>query len=453
MKFNDIHLIKGDINALFHYPSFTLIEVNNLVFDIFTKIKNNESIETIAKLTKIKQNDIDTLITNMSKSLPTLQKEESELEYKKERSIYRITLHIANGCNLKCSYCYADSGNYGLPSKMMTIETASKFVEFCTTHFEKIGNIVFFGGEPLLNPKVIEYICKSFENMHKEKKINYMPEWGIITNGTILNDNVMKLIKRYIKFITVSIDGPQKLNDFNRKFKNGKGSYSKISDFITKIKKETDVFIKYEATYTSYHRQNNWNESDISSFLKNEFNIIGSVVPDINYQDYFNTKKITNNSYPEGFFGILNSMAHKVYKEMCPVGKNIVAVSTDGEIYPCHMNNGKKHLSLGNISDKNIFNTQQDYILRFPFLKSLLKTEKPCTDCWAKPICGGCVMRWFYNNKTDDYNLLPHDSLCKSNKEHIENILLLIVKLKKDNIKWAELLENLKTLDDYDYYR
>jgi uncharacterized protein len=453
MKISDIHLIKGELNAILHYPTLTLIEVNDLVYDIITRIKNNESIESIAAEKKLNPADIEALVTNISKSVPNNQEEKKSVP-KKEKSISRITLHVANECNLRCKYCYANGGNYNLPESIMTLDTASKFIDFCVTHFDKIKTIVFFGGEPLLNPRVMQFICESFERLHKENKIDYLPEWGIITNGTLLNDDILSFIKQYIKFITVSIDGPKKLNDFNRKFANGKGSYSKISDFIKKIKDETDVHLKYEATYTSFHHQNNWSEADIKSFLKNEFNINGTIAHDVNYQnDGSNIEKNKEASFPEGFFSILNSMAYKVYKEMCPIGNNIVAISTDGEIYPCHMNCGKKHLSLGNIVGDNVFNSQDKYLLPFPYLKKISKIDDPCIDCWANPVCGGCVIRWFYNDKTNEYNSLPDKSLCEANKKHIENILLLIVRLRKDKAKWAGLLEGLKNYDDYDYFR
>lgn len=453
MNVNDIHLIKGEPSAVFHHPTFTLIEINNLVYDILTRVKKDESIESIAIELKLKPADIETLLTNISKSIPNDSNQgEKNLASKKGRSIHRITLHVANKCNLRCKYCYANGGDYNQPESMMTMDTASKFVDFCTTHFDEIKTIVFFGGEPLLNPKPIQFICESFEHLYKGKKIGYLPEWGIITNGTILNDYILNLIKQYMKFITVSIDGPQNLNDFNRRFKNGKGSYAKIANFIKKVQNETDVHLKYEATYTSYHSQNNWTESDVKSFLTSEFNISGSLVHDLNHPETVNVNNSQGMGFPEGFFNILNAIAYKVQKEMCLVGNNIVAISTDGKIYPCHMNYGKEHLSLGNITSDNIFNSPDKYLSKFPYLKSLLKIDKPCIDCWAKPICGGCAMRWFYNGKADEYNSLPDRLLCETNKKHIEAILLLIIRLRKDKPKWTELLQKITYYDDYDYF-
>ena len=109
-------------------------------------------------------------------------------------------------------------------------------------------------------------------------------------------------------------------------------------------------------------------------------------------------------------------------------------------------------MSLGNIASDNIFNSPNKYLSTFPYLTSVLQINEPCTSCWANPVCGGCAMRWFYNGRTDEYNTQPDYSLCETNKKQIENILLQIISLKKDKIKWTELLEKIKYFDDYDYF-
>ena len=456
MRTEDFHLIKKDLNALFHYPTLTLIEINDLVYEILSRLKSNETIESIALGTSLKQTDIETLMDNLSKAIPdfSLKKCSCKTDLASpSKKIGRITLHVANGCNLRCRYCYAGDGNYNLPESMMTPETASQFIDFCTSHFAKVETIVFFGGEPLLNPKIIKYICETFEDLYKIGKINYLPAFGIITNGTIINTEILNIVKKHIKFITVSIDGPQHLNDYNRKFKNGKGSYVKISNFINKIKAEApNTHLKYEATYTAHHHQNKWSKSDVRSFLLKEFNLGGSIVPDISHQWDSKTNDIAEkeSDFPEGFFGVLRALTHKIPKGMCPIGNDIVAISTDGEIYPCHLNNGIKHLSLGNMSSENIFSSRDNFLSKFPYLKSISQTEKPCVDCWANPICGGCPIYWFYDKENEHYSSLPKSSLCESNKKQLEEMLLLIIRLKKDNAKWTELLEQIKTADDND---
>lgn len=98
---------------------------------------------------------------------------------------------------MRCEYCYAHGGNYRGERKIITIETATQFVRFCVENFSSISVIVFLGGEPFLNLKIIEFICSEFHRLKDENIITYLPDFGAVTNGTILNDNLIQLLKEY----------------------------------------------------------------------------------------------------------------------------------------------------------------------------------------------------------------------------------------------------------------
>ena len=103
--------------------------------------------------------------------------------------MHRVTVCVSNDCNLRCKYCYAKGGNYGRNRSVMSKKTAKSFVDFCVTNFNRVDNVSFFGGEPLLNYPVIEYICKLF----KEQSLNEsftLPSFSMITNGTLCNDEL-----------------------------------------------------------------------------------------------------------------------------------------------------------------------------------------------------------------------------------------------------------------------
>lgn len=101
------------------------------------------------------------------------------------RKFKRITLCVSNDCNLRCKYCYAGGGNYGGNRFIMDKETALEFVNFCYRELDELECIMFFGGEPLLNWKIVEFICKEFEDRHKDGGC-LNPKFTLVTNGTIL---------------------------------------------------------------------------------------------------------------------------------------------------------------------------------------------------------------------------------------------------------------------------
>ncbi|MGH9280204.1 MAG: radical SAM protein [Acidimicrobiales bacterium] len=104
-------------------------------------------------------------------------------------------------CNIQCQYCYQnpqrDAGNvprsYDLGLMKAAVEAEG-------------GSFTLFGGEPLLVP---------------EADLDHLWAWGqerfgsngVQTNGTLINDNHIRMFKRYNVSVGISIDGPGPLND------------------------------------------------------------------------------------------------------------------------------------------------------------------------------------------------------------------------------------------------
>ena len=453
MEWSKLHLIKSNNNNLaFYYSTYILIEINDTVFNILEKVKSGSSLSEIVADFNLQEKELTNFLSNIESKLTDDNAVNNIIVNNNPRNIHRITLHISNDCNLRCKYCYADGGSYDLSRGLMTIETARSFVDFCVQHFDNVGHIVFFGGEPLMNIEAMEYICEKIDEYHKQGKIKRLPQLGIITNGTIINERLLALIKKHITFITVSIDGPKDINDTNRVYPNGSGSYDKIENFIKTIKKETDVSIRYEATYTESHIQENISKKELSTFFLDEFAMEGTIVDELSlnidseqeFSEFYESESLTLSdlrSLPNSFWDILTSIVHKKPKQMCQIYSEIVAISTEGNIYPCHMNTGKTHLCLGNISEKNIFNSTNEYKSEHPLLFNINDREAICKGCWAQNICGGCTMKWFYDESLDNYTMEPNESLCLSSKKHLESVLLLIAHIRKNPKKWEPFME------------
>ena len=269
MNYKDIILIKdNELNILYHANSMDISILNDNAYSTLEQIKRETTCNTMGEYTK-------SLLENENKGIDNLinlleQSSENSISdiNKSSRIIERITLHVSNDCNLRCKYCYANGGSYNQTRRLMTLETANSFINFCEKNFNYVKRIVFFGGEPILNLNIMEYICKRFNDDFHSNKISFIPEFAIITNGTILTDRIIEFINKYISIITVSIDGLKDINDANRIDKNGKGSFDRISRFIQTIKNQTKVTLKFEATYTQKHIDFGYRTMDISKDLK-----------------------------------------------------------------------------------------------------------------------------------------------------------------------------------------
>ena len=76
-----------------------------------------------------------------------------------ESGVSNLVMHVAHTCNLNCGYCYAEAGLYKGKATIMTEARAIEYVDWLFTQADpdkKTLGLTFFGGEPLLNPKVVK---------------------------------------------------------------------------------------------------------------------------------------------------------------------------------------------------------------------------------------------------------------------------------------------------------
>src|SRR4051794_1091510 len=78
--------------------------------------------------------------------------------------ISKLVFDLASTCNMGCSYCFADRGQYGNHEasgpKLLTTSTAIAVVEKVLENCSHVGHVKFFGGEPLLAIDAIAATCE-----------------------------------------------------------------------------------------------------------------------------------------------------------------------------------------------------------------------------------------------------------------------------------------------------
>ena len=84
---------------------------------------------------------------------------EKQNESHQKKTLGRLVIHLANDCNLRCVYCYANGGVYKSKHDILKREMADKIIDAFFNQYDEIEHIQFFGGEPLLNMDMLEYIC------------------------------------------------------------------------------------------------------------------------------------------------------------------------------------------------------------------------------------------------------------------------------------------------------
>lgn len=364
---------------------------------------------------------------------------EKYADYSVASPVKAMCLNIAHDCNLRCKYCFASTGDFGKGRKLMTFETGKKAIDFLLEKSLDRKNLEldFFGGEPLMNFDVVKQIVEYARSRESEygKKFRFT----ITTNGVLLDDDKIDFINREMSNVVLSIDGRKEVNDYMRKRVDGSGCYDKIMPAFKKlVEKRGDKEYYVRGTFT----KNNLDFSnDVFDLYNNGFDQI-SVEPVVceASADYAITEKelpaifkeyerlaerILENEKKGKKFNFFHFMLDLdqgpcAIKRLrgCGCGNDYVAITPDGDIYPCHQFVGIEEFKMGNI-DEGTFDTN----MKSYFSKTHVYTKPECKKCWAKFYCSGGCNANNYQYAGDVHN--AHKLSCQLQKKRLECAIML----------------------------
>lgn len=364
---------------------------------------------------------------------------EKYADYSVASPVKAMCLNIAHDCNLRCKYCFASTGDFGKGRKLMTFETGKKAIDFLLEKSLDRKNLEldFFGGEPLMNFDVVKQIVEYARSREAEygKKFRFT----ITTNGVLLDDDKIDFINREMSNVVLSIDGRKEVNDYMRKRVDGSGCYDKIMPAFKKlVEKRGDKEYYVRGTFT----KNNLDFSnDVFDLYNNGFDQI-SVEPVVceASADYAITEKelpaifkeyerlaerILDNEKKGKKFNFFHFMLDLdqgpcAIKRLrgCGCGNDYVAITPDGDIYPCHQFVGIEEFKMGNI-DEGTFDTN----MKSYFSKTHVYTKPECKKCWAKFYCSGGCNANNYQYAGDVHN--AHKLSCQLQKKRLECAIML----------------------------
>lgn len=355
--------------------------------------------------------------------LKNTQEYEAEQEEKKDvnhsicskKVLPRLVIHVTNDCNLRCQYCYANGGIYLSDSGKLSEDTLDLILKRFYGEFDEIQTIQFFGGEPLLNISLIEKACEKIKQI--DEKRGYKTYFGIVTNGTLIDDKFIDIVNKYNLGVTISYDGNPKINDITRINKNGRGTSAIILKNAKYLKAKTGQPTTIEVTYNQYHIDNNVSILDVVRHIQNEIpDTYIHLVPaggnddcgfTINNLDVFadsiyeifgaweNIKegeKVPSYSLADRIFAALTDNQSKGSPYICDAGIGTISVSIRGDVYPCFMFTDQKELKLGNIKDEKLFISSKYKEIRNKLFSFSTKENNPeCRECFINTLCNGCL--------------------------------------------------------------
>ena len=340
-----------------------------------------------------------------------------------------LCLNVSHDCNLRCKYCFASTGDFGMGRKTMTVETAKKAIDFVVKRSGIRRNIEvdFFGGEPLMAMNTVKETVKYARGLEKEAGKNF--RFTITTNGVLLNDENIEYINEEMDNCVLSLDGRREVNDAHRPTAKGTGSYDVI---VPKFKKlidgrgDKDYYLR--GTFT---RDNLDFAEDVMHLAElgesvsvepavgkvgDPFAVREEDLPKVRAEYDKLARELLKNPDVNFFhFNVDLAQGPCVIKRMrgCGAGCEYVCITPDGDIYPCHQFVGNEDFKMGNVYDETF-----DMDMASKFAGMNIYTRKECGDCWAKFYCSGGCSAANYNVNGDITQ--PSHVGCEMERKRLE---------------------------------
>ncbi len=433
---------KADLNIVIDINSGAIHLVDEVVYDILDYYEKHTSDE----ITQVLQNKYDSnsvmegieeIKYLIDEGMLNSKDSYKDLILNQEGPSYikAMCLNIAHDCNLKCKYCFASQGDYNGERKLMSFDVGKRAIDFVITNSGPRHNIEIdlFGGEPLMNFDVVKQIVDYARE--QEKVHNKNIRFTITTNATLLNEENMDYIDKNMGNVVLSIDGRKEINDKIRTRYDGSGTYK---DILPKIKSMVERRDKNKQYYVrgTFTRENLDFYNDVMSLANEGFKEISVepvvIEPDnslsirkedlpIIFEQYDKlTDKIIDEvkkgtSFKFYHFNIDVNGGPCVYKRVsgCGAGHEYVAVTPEGDIYPCHQFVGIDEFKMG-----SIFNGELNKDIMSTFKDGHIYNKPKCMDCWARFYCSGGCQANNYNINKDIH--IPYEIGCEMMKKRIE---------------------------------
>ena len=336
-----------------------------------------------------------------------------------------IDLYLTEDCNLGCPYCFV----HGKTGRHIDMHTAREAVDFLFRYSGDAKNleILFIGGEPLLNFRVLKETVAYGRNKAKIERKTIA--FNMTTNGTLLDEEMLRfLCANGIPFL-LSIDGGKETQDAKRRYKDGKGTFEDLKAMLPMIKRyQAWLGVRMTPTPETAGRL----VADVKELFTlgaNQF-IIGAASgiawPDAILEEYLCNLKIVAEWYVDAKlsglpvrinqFGLDSddeAIGNKKWWWGCGAGRGGIRLSVDGKLQACAKVQGLNNLAglidLGDVWKG--FTSNKDRIAFTAFNQHL---REPCMDCQLASDCiGGCPA---VNAEATGSPFLPDPMECKLTK-------------------------------------
>ncbi|WP_230427349.1 radical SAM/SPASM domain-containing protein [Collimonas humicola] len=319
--------------------------------------------------------------------------------------VHALSLAIAQKCNLGCTYCYAQQGEFGGKAKNMELETARQAVDLLLAKAAPGAkvNLAFMGGEPLANRQALRAVTRYAQEQAGQRAVDC--RFSITTNGSLLQADDADFFEEHGFAVTVSLDGPAEQHNRLRPFKGGKGSFDQIIERVAPLlERQRRMQVSARVTVTPFNLNL---PRTLDLFIGMDFHSVGfspllrasNGQAEMGPEDMedmlqgmiacglaFEQHVMLGQRYP--FMNMQNALreiqrgTHRPYP--CGAGAGYFGVSAEGELSACHRFVGDAAGRMGDLAagvdaGRQTVWLEQRHVHR----------QQPCNSCWARYMCGG----------------------------------------------------------------
>ncbi len=307
-------------------------------------------------------------------------------------------LHLTHQCNLSCQYCYVPKTN-----QKMDFPTAKRSVEAvyrsAVAHNYERVRLKYAGGEPTLNFDTLRAAQERAERLSAQTGIGL--ETVVLTNGTLLSDDLLDFLVAHNIQVMVSLDGLGPYQDAQRPLNGRSGSsFELIRDTLDRLLRlgisphisititsqslrglpDLVAFLldrELQFSFNFYREPDGFPQSGPLSFISKE--IIDGLLQAF---------RLIEQALPK--YSLLSYLADRADAGMlhlhgCGAGQDYLVIDSDGEISKCQMDMAHPVTTID--ADDPLAYIRADT----RGIQNLPVEEKECRECiWRYRCAGGC---------------------------------------------------------------
>ncbi len=270
--------------------------------------------------------------------------------------------------------------------------------------------------------------------------------FNLTINGSVLYDDILDYLVSKNVFLTISLDGPEEIQNRHRKFsKNGKPTFRVVVDNVIKIKQKYPGYFESNVKFIPVGFGDEKYEEVVAFFSE-----IGVTEDKIIYLpagmegiDYIqsnifdiDTTSAKDKYQPSKLDAKVLTLLEQIYMDKCAMPKKWhhngpcipgfkrLFVDTDGSFYLCEKVLERKEFIIGDIYtgiDKN----KVDQLLNIGKL-----TESRCMSCWASRFCNICAA---YCNDVETDRITSQQKHLECDRQEVKALLFLKQYIDKTN--------------------